>query len=182
MLNHPSRLELNTIDFLSEEKQKGHDGNIDVLILDESQDNSIAGALLMLRLFGLKTVFCLVGDGKQRIFSFANADPRSIEILCDPESYSIELLGRITFCSFELHNNYRSVTKICSMIETVLRNDCNCQRPFIRTISEEGILLHDQTLGDLSELNSFLREGSVAILCRLTLVVVALLHVRSSKR
>ena len=81
---------------------------------------------------------------------------------------------------FQLNNNFRSKTRICEQVEWVLENDCNCIRKIGRTTSAPGEIVYGATLGDLTALDGYLAEGSVAFLSGMTVVLMSLLHVTNA--
>ena len=134
----------------------------DVIVVDEGQDSNKAQAGLVHWATGADTQLIVIGDPRQRCFSFASASAAALAAL-------IQRRGMGVVDRRVLTNNFRSGRLICREIQAVL-NEMGCDRGVRAVRPDDGEVLFDVSLRH-GELQTWLAEGTVAILARLNAVL-----------
>lgn len=134
----------------------------DAIVVDEGQDSNKAQAGLIHWATGDHTQLIVIGDPKQRCFSFASASAAALAALIAPRTLGVVDRRVLT-------NNFRSARLICKEIEGVL-DEMGCDRGVRPVRPDHGEVILNASLRR-GELQAWLAEGTVAILSRLNAVL-----------
>ena len=134
----------------------------DFILVDEAQDSNMAQAGLIKWAAAAHTQLIIIGDPKQRCFSFASASARALSALLAPRE-----LGVVD--QRALKNNYRCARLICKEVQSVL-DEMQCNRVVCPVRPDDGEVIHHASLRR-GELQTWMADGSLAILARLNAVL-----------
>ena len=134
----------------------------DVIVVDEGQDSNTAQAGLVHWAAGTHTQLIVIGDPKQRCFSFASASAAALAALIAPRALGVVDRRVLT-------NNFRSARLICNEIAGVL-DEMGCSRGVRPVRPDDGEVILNASLRR-GELQTWVAEGTVAILARLNAVL-----------
>ena len=134
----------------------------DVIVVDEGQDSNPAQAGLVHWAAGDHTQLIIIGDPLQRCFSFASASAAALAALIARRAFGVVDRRVLT-------NNYRSARLICKEIAGVL-DEMGCDRGVRPVRPDDGEVILNASLRR-GELQTWVAEGTVAILARLNAVL-----------